>query len=106
MAVDVDVLALIGFACESLFYGAHARQPSREAHALTDCGSTGAYCVLFAASIYVLYSVKKSRGLNKVIVTLHCCLFTACTLHYALEFNHYYTILVRPSRNGDPATRS
>ncbi|KIP07247.1 hypothetical protein PHLGIDRAFT_24165 [Phlebiopsis gigantea 11061_1 CR5-6] len=73
MAVDVDVLALIGFACESLFYGA--------------------YCVLFAASIYVLYSVKKSRGLNKVIVALHCCLFTACTLHYALEFNHFYTIL-------------
>ncbi|EKM58160.1 uncharacterized protein PHACADRAFT_252245 [Phanerochaete carnosa HHB-10118-sp] len=73
MAVSIDVLVLIGFACESLLYGA--------------------YCVLFLASLYVLFYVWGSRGTDRTVVVLHLCLFVACTLHYALEFNHFYTYL-------------
>lgn len=73
MPVNVDVLALVGFVCESLFYGA--------------------YVVLFAASLWVILWIRKNRGANTIIVTLHCLLFVACTLHYALEFAHFYDFL-------------
>ncbi|GJE85466.1 hypothetical protein PsYK624_015450 [Phanerochaete sordida] len=73
MAVSIDVLVLIGFACESLLYGA--------------------YCVLFLASLYVLFHKWKGRGTDRTVVVLHFCLFVACTLHYALEFNHFYLYL-------------
>lgn len=57
----------------------------------------GAYCVLMLTSLYILFWMWKARGLNKAIVALHCLLFVACTLHFALEFNHFYTYLVRSS---------
>ncbi|GJE85447.1 hypothetical protein PsYK624_015260 [Phanerochaete sordida] len=73
MPLNVDVLALVGFVCESLFYGA--------------------YVLLFAASIWVILWIQKNRGANTIIVTLHCLLFVACTLHYALEFAHFVEYL-------------
>ncbi|EKM58138.1 uncharacterized protein PHACADRAFT_139802 [Phanerochaete carnosa HHB-10118-sp] len=80
MAVSVDLLVLIGFACEALLYGA--------------------YCVLFLTSLYVLFWMWRSRGFNTTILVLHCLLFVACTLHFALEYNHFYTYLSANGVNG------
>lgn len=55
---------------------------------------TGAYCILFIASGAILYYIRKSRGTNKIIITLSLLLFASCTLHYAEEFNHFYVFLV------------
>ncbi|EKM58164.1 uncharacterized protein PHACADRAFT_252254 [Phanerochaete carnosa HHB-10118-sp] len=75
MPASVDVLALVGFVCESLFYGA--------------------YAVLFAASLWVLLWMRKTRRTNNlnIIFVLHCLLFVACTLHYALYFSHFVSYL-------------
>ncbi|KIP07252.1 hypothetical protein PHLGIDRAFT_19240 [Phlebiopsis gigantea 11061_1 CR5-6] len=73
MARAVDVIHLIGFAVQSLLYGA--------------------YCILFIASGCILYYIRKSRGANKVVIGLSILLFVSCTLHYATEFNHFYVFL-------------
>lgn len=59
--------------------------------------------MLFPSSIYVLFHVWKSRLTDRTVVILHFCLFVACTLHYALEFNHFYTHLV--SKTGSILSR-
>lgn len=93
MPLNVDVLALVGFVCESLFYGAFGSVFVRRW--LGSDRETGAYVLLFAASIWVIVWIQKNRGANTIIVTLHCLLFVACTLHYALEFAHFVEYLVR-----------
>ncbi|KAI0631211.1 hypothetical protein C8Q77DRAFT_1062309 [Trametes polyzona] len=68
-----DIAALIGFACESALWGG--------------------YCVLFLISLNLFYKRNQKGELNVFVVFVHCLLFGACTAHYALEFNHFYTTL-------------
>ncbi|EIW55056.1 uncharacterized protein TRAVEDRAFT_131226 [Trametes versicolor FP-101664 SS1] len=74
MALSNDISALIGFACETTLWGV--------------------YCVLFALSLGLLYRRNQKLGdMNSTILVTHCLLFGASTAHYALEFNHFYTVL-------------
>ncbi|GJE85482.1 hypothetical protein PsYK624_015610 [Phanerochaete sordida] len=69
MAVGLDTLDLIGFVCEAFLYGA--------------------YSLFFIASVSLILSMSRSRSFSKVIIILHCLLFAACTLHFALDFNRF-----------------
>ena len=71
-----------------------------------DAARPGAYCVLFLASLYVLFHKWKGRGTDRTVVMLHFCLFVACTLHYALEFNHFYRTLVSATLSHEESIRS
>ncbi|EJF59594.1 hypothetical protein BD309DRAFT_950482 [Dichomitus squalens] len=68
-----DLAALIGFACESALWGANA--------------------ILFVVSIILLRRRGKRTNLSLPVVAAHCALFSGCTVHFALEFNHFYTTL-------------
>lgn len=94
MPAGVDILALIGFVLESLFYGS-----SSTLHLDFNnyqLSLAGFYCPLFAISIFTLFSFRDVRRINGIVIVLHCSLFIACTLHYALEFDHFHSYLVRP----------
>lgn len=97
MALSNDISALIGFACETTLWGTWmpARSLNPVSHALA-----GVYCVLFALSLGLLYRRNQKLGdMNSTILVIHCLLFGACTAHYALEFNHFYTVLVSLRRS-------
>ncbi|KAI0754440.1 hypothetical protein C8Q80DRAFT_1247167 [Daedaleopsis nitida] len=65
---------LVGFACEAVSWGVHV--------------------ILFLTSLLLLRRRQVSfQSTITVIVVANCLLFTACTLHFALEFNHFYTAL-------------
>ncbi|KAI0325185.1 hypothetical protein GY45DRAFT_1364669 [Cubamyces sp. BRFM 1775] len=68
-----DIAALIGFACETALWGAN--------------------CVLFSISLGLLYRKGRRGDLNLTIFIIHCLLFTTCTAHFGIEFNHFYTTL-------------
>ena len=56
------------------------------------------YVVLFVTSLVLLYRRKRVRKQNTAhgpILYLMIALFACCTTHFAIEFNHFYTILVR-----------
>ncbi|KIJ54786.1 hypothetical protein M422DRAFT_64021 [Sphaerobolus stellatus SS14] len=68
-----DLYALIGFACESTVWGA--------------------YTILFIAALVVLFNRRHSRAVNPIVLFFTCILYGACTTHFAIEFNHFYTTL-------------
>lgn len=51
---------------------------------------------MFSVSIVLLRRRSLKAELSTPVVSAHIALFVACTVHYALEFNHFYTTLVRP----------
>lgn len=51
--------------------------------------------MLYAESVWVMLQIRKSRGPNTIILTLHCLLFVACSLHFFMGFAHYVKYLVR-----------
>lgn len=55
---------------------------------------TGAYCIIFLVSLLSLVSLRGTRDLNIPMLGANCFLFSLCTAHFALEFNHFYTTLV------------
>ncbi|KAF8875067.1 hypothetical protein BD779DRAFT_1678445 [Infundibulicybe gibba] len=68
-----EIAALVGFGCEATLYGV--------------------YCVLFVMSMAILVWRRRTRELNTAMVVANVALFVCCTIHYALEFNHFYNRL-------------
>jgi hypothetical protein len=77
MTISNDIAALIGFACESILYGL--------------------YIPLFLLCILYLTSRRRTQAYNVPMIVATVILFLLCTCHYSLEFNHFYTYLVRLS---------
>ncbi|PIL23344.1 hypothetical protein GSI_14655 [Ganoderma sinense ZZ0214-1] len=75
-----DLTALIGFACEATLWGG--------------------YAILFIVSIMLLRRRSLKTELSTPVVSAHIALFVACTVHYALEFNHFYTTLAANGVDG------
>ncbi|KAJ8496206.1 hypothetical protein ONZ51_g1251 [Trametes cubensis] len=73
MVLSNNIAALIGFGCEATLWGAN--------------------CVLFIISLGLLYRKGRRGNTNLTILAIHCLLFTGCTAHFGLEFNHFYTTL-------------
>ncbi|KAH9941746.1 uncharacterized protein BXZ73DRAFT_41625 [Epithele typhae] len=69
-----DIAALIGFACEAALWGM--------------------YVILFGISM-VLFLLRSTRGTQSsyTLAVASTVLFLACTGHFAIEFNHFYTVL-------------
>ena len=64
-----------------------------------DCLTIGINSVLFLISVALtLYRLQQSHALRVPqlpMIGLTCALFLCCTAHFALEFNHFYIVLVR-----------
>lgn len=58
----------------------------------------GVNTVLFVASMVILLFYRRTRGTNKIILSLSIFLFLVCTTHFAIEFNHFYITLVSLAR--------
>jgi hypothetical protein len=93
MTISNDMAALVGFGCEAFFYGAFpesTRQDSLIAHLFPGC-----YTILFALSIYLMfYGPRRGIGVNKPIIIISGLLYLSCSSHFALEFYHFYQVLV------------
>ncbi|KAK7683148.1 hypothetical protein QCA50_013821 [Cerrena zonata] len=68
-----DIAALVGFACESVLYGV--------------------YIVIFVLSLAFLSWRRRTRETSWPMIISTCVLFTLCTTHFAIEFNHFYNRL-------------
>ncbi|KAH9927397.1 hypothetical protein B0H21DRAFT_826446 [Amylocystis lapponica] len=73
MPLTDDMAALIGFACESVLYGA--------------------YCILFLVSLTILVWRRGTSDIHIPLLVANVVLFLSCTAHFSLEFNHFYTTL-------------
>jgi hypothetical protein len=55
----------------------------------------GCYTILFAMAIYLnLGGPHRRRGVNKPIFIIGMFLYLSCSTHFALEFVHFYKVLV------------
>jgi hypothetical protein len=60
------------------------------AHSLLGC-----YTILFAMSIYLKLNCPHRRcGVNRPIFIISVLLYLSCSTHFALEFSHFYIVLV------------
>ena len=91
-----DLAALIGFACESALWGTSLRL-SGESDELT-VSIAGANAILFIVSVVLLRRRGKRSNLSLPVIAAYCALFIGDTVHFALEFNHFYTTLVSCTR--------
>ncbi|KAI0760375.1 hypothetical protein C8Q74DRAFT_1208445 [Fomes fomentarius] len=73
MTLSNDLSALVGFACEAVFWGV--------------------YVVLFLTSIVLLLRRASTRSVNLPIFIANVFLFGSCTAHFALEFDHFFRTL-------------
>ncbi|RPD75657.1 hypothetical protein L226DRAFT_428175, partial [Lentinus tigrinus ALCF2SS1-7] len=73
MPLSNESATLIGFACEAVCWGI--------------------YVVLFLATFVLVLRRIRSHGINVPILVSMCALFALCTTHFAIEFNHFYTVL-------------
>ncbi|KAH9941750.1 uncharacterized protein BXZ73DRAFT_9966, partial [Epithele typhae] len=64
-----DSAALVGVVCEAVLWGFHV--------------------AVFAVAIGVFCRKRRWRSVNHPICILNCILFTSCTAHFVLEFDHY-----------------
>lgn len=58
----------------------------------------GGYVVLLLPTLVLLLGrlrTRKDNNAHTTILIVLCLLFLCCTAHFALEFNHFYTTLVR-----------
>lgn len=56
---------------------------------------TGINAVLVVLALTILIPRYRQGGSNRVILVANCILFVSCTAHFALEFDHFYRVLVR-----------
>ena len=57
--------------------------------------SPGCYTVLFSLSIYLMFhGTRRGIGFNKPIFIISGLLYLCCSTHFALEFSHFYQVLV------------
>jgi hypothetical protein len=55
----------------------------------------GFFTVLFSLSIYLMFNgPRHGSGVNKPILIISVLLYLSCTTHFALEFSHFYKVLV------------
>ncbi|KAI0302492.1 hypothetical protein BC826DRAFT_965837 [Russula brevipes] len=55
----------------------------------------GCYTILFAISIYLMVKRARNRiSVNKHIFITSVLLYLSCTAHFALEFIHFYTLMI------------
>ena len=88
--ISTDIAALIGFACESVLYGKLTLyQPFSER-----LNRLGTFVVIFTLSLAFLSWRRRTHAMSWPMIFSTCLLFTLCTVHYALEFNHFYNRLV------------
>jgi hypothetical protein len=93
MTIDSDMAALVGFVCEAFFYGAVSAADWRGK--LIANLSLGFYTVLFALSVYLMFNGPRGgTDVNKPILVISVFLFLCCSTHFALEFSHFYKVLV------------
>jgi len=61
-----------------------------------DCSfSLGCYTILFIVSIHLMLRRSHNRGcLNRPIFIMSILLYLSCSTHFALEFYHFYDVLV------------
>ena len=91
MTITDDMAALVGFGCEAFFYGAFPASTGK----LIAHFSPGCYTILFAVSIYLMFHTpRRGTGVNKPILIISGFLFLSCSTHFALEFSHFYQVLV------------
>ena len=90
--ISNDMAALVGFACETFFYGAFPASAGKTSFAHFPLGC---YTVLFALSIYLMFhGPRRGIGVNKPIFIISGFLYLSCSTHFALEFSHFYQVLV------------
>jgi len=74
MAIDNDLAALVGFACEAVLYGC--------------------YTILFVVSIHLMLRRSHNWGcVDRPIFIISILLYLSCSTHFALEFYHFYDVL-------------
>ena len=88
--ISTDIAGLIGFACESVLYGKLRlfQLFSRILNYL------GAFAVIFILSLVFLSWRRRTHAMSYPMILSTCLPFVLCTVHYALEFNHFYNSLV------------
>ena len=92
MTISNDMAALIGFGCEAFFYGTYTSDYQQDLLTLTE----GCYTVLFIVSVFLMRRHSRSRsGFNRPIFIISVFLYLLCAAHFALEFNHFYNVMVR-----------
>ena len=91
-AADEDVFALIGFGTEAVAYGmSYYLSFHLDAH--IDL-LLGIYIPLFLLSMAFLLWRRRTREIHWSMVGASCLLFTLCTAHFGILFNHFYNTLV------------
>jgi len=81
MTTSKALVLVLGFGCEAFFYGC--------------------YTILFAVSIYLMFhNPRRGNGVNKPIFIISGFLYLSCSTHFALEFSHFYRVLVTTGVNG------
>ncbi|KAF8463551.1 hypothetical protein DFH94DRAFT_857376 [Russula ochroleuca] len=74
MTIDDDMSGLIGFPCEAFFYGC--------------------YTVLFAVAVYINPSgPDRWSRVKRPLFILSVLIYMFCSIHFALQFSHFYTAL-------------
>jgi hypothetical protein len=67
--------------------------------------SLGCYTILFSLSIYLMFhGPRRGIGYNKPIFIISGFLFLSCSTHFALEFSHFYQVLVCANPHSGYAT--
>jgi hypothetical protein len=93
MTIGHDMVALVGFGCEAFFYGAFTASTGETG--LIAHFSLGCHTVLFAVSVYLTSNAnRRGRSVNKPIFIISVLLYLSCSTHFALEFSHFYQVLV------------
>ena len=93
MTISNDMAALVGFGCEAFFYGAFSASTGKTKLITHFC--LGCYTVLFAMSIILIfYGPHRGTGVNKYILIISALLYFSSSTHFALEFSHFYQVLV------------
>jgi hypothetical protein len=91
--VNYVTSSVFGLTCEAFLHGTVIPSTFKTTSIAHLC--LGCYTILFAISIYLM--VKRSRNrvsVNKHIFIISVFLYLSCTAHFALEFIHFYTLMV------------
>ena len=92
MTINADMAALVGFGCEAFFYGAFSANTRETSLSFI---SLGCYTVLFAMSVYLMFNgPRRGNGVNRPIFIISILLYLSCSTHFALEFSHFFDVLV------------
>ena len=91
MTISNDMAALVGFVCETFFYGSlFARRDKSFAHSTLAC-----YTMLFATAVYLkLNGPEDQRSVGRPLFIITVLLYLVCSAHFAVQFAHFYNALV------------